>query len=132
MAFTKFFVCLLFFSVEELSKYIFYEENPLLHSVVFQELDGKLKSLQNNNVAKACLVRETRTSAELLGVPDDENPPNPVNKVCAMMKRFLKAPSCFMGDVLQDYLNLFCFIVNPQQDKFKKVEIFINRAQVIS
>ena len=74
------------------------------------------------------LTSETWSSSELKGVPDKENPLDPVNEACAMLKRFLRSHSGFIRDDVQDYLNLFCFIVNPPHDRFLKVEAFIKRA----
>lgn len=74
------------------------------------------------------LISETWSSTELKHVPDKDNPLDPVNEACAMVKRFLRSHSGFLREDLQDYLNLFCFIVNPPNDKFRKVEDFISRA----
>ncbi len=74
------------------------------------------------------LTSETWSSSELKGVPDKDNPLDPVNEVCAMLKRFLRAHSGFIRDDVQDYLNLFCFILNPPHDRFLKVEAFIKKA----
>lgn len=68
------------------------------------------------------------SSSELKGVPDKENPLDPVNEVCAMLKRFPRSHSGFTRGDLQDCLNLFCFTVNPPHDRFLKVEAFIKRA----
>jgi hypothetical protein len=42
-----------------------------------------------------------------------------------MLKLFLNAHSGFIREDLQDYLNLFCFVMNPPRDKHKKVEKFL-------
>ncbi|MGB4407807.1 MAG: hypothetical protein WBI82_13170 [Sphaerochaeta sp.] len=47
------------------------------------------------------------------------------HKYCRMLKLFLNAHSGFIRDDLQDYLNLFCFVMNPPRDKHKKVEKFL-------
>lgn len=65
---------------------------------------------------------------QLMNIPDSENPLNRVNQYCRMLKRFLNAHSGFICKDLQDYLNLFSFIMNEPQDKHQKVEEFIIRA----
>jgi len=74
------------------------------------------------------LTSESWSSSELKGVSDEDNPLDPINEVCAMLKRFLRSHSGFTRGDLQDYLNLFCFIANPPHDRFLKVEAFMKRA----
>jgi len=65
---------------------------------------------------------------EIKKLPDSENPLNQVNQYCRLLKLFLKAHSGFIRDDMQDYLNLYCFIMNPPNDKHLKVENFMNQA----
>ncbi len=65
---------------------------------------------------------------EIKKLPDSENPLNQVNQYCRLLKLFLKAHSGFIRDDMQDYLNLYCFIMNPPNDKHLKVENFMNLA----
>jgi transposase-like protein len=65
---------------------------------------------------------------EIKRLPDSENPLNQVNQYCRLLKLFLKAHSGFIRDDIQDYLNLYCFIMNPPNDKHLKVENFMNQA----
>jgi hypothetical protein len=67
-------------------------------------------------------------SREIKKLNDRENPLNRVNQYCRLLKQFLNAHSGFIRDDLQDYLNLFAFIMNPPNDKQEKVEKFMNRA----
>jgi transposase-like protein/DNA-directed RNA polymerase subunit RPC12/RpoP len=67
-------------------------------------------------------------SREIKKLNDRENPLNRVNQYCRLLKQFLNAHSGFIRDDLQDYLNLFTFIMNPPNDKQEKVEKFMNRA----
>jgi len=64
----------------------------------------------------------------LKGIPDEENPLNPVNQKHNMLQKFLKAHSGFNRDELDDYLNLFVFITNPPMDKLEKIDILLNLA----
>jgi hypothetical protein len=65
------------------------------------------------------------SSKELKGLPDKENPLNPVNRVHAVLKKFLNAHSGFDRDALQGYLNLFAFVSNPPTDMLEKVELVV-------
>ena len=67
-------------------------------------------------------------SREIKKLPDSENPLNRVNQYCRSLKHFLNAHSGFIRNDLQDYLNLFAFIMNPPNDKHEKVEKFMNQA----
>jgi hypothetical protein len=67
-------------------------------------------------------------SREIKKLPDSENPLNRVNLYCRLLKIFLNAHSGFKRDDLQNYLNLFSFVMNPPGDKQKKVEKFMNQA----
>ena len=59
---------------------------------------------------------------------DSENPLNRINQHCRMLKLFLASHSGFIRDNLQDYLNLFCFVMNNPKDKHEKVEKFMGKA----
>lgn len=67
-------------------------------------------------------------SKELKNLDDKVNPLNPINRKCDLLKKFLYSHSGFNREHLQDYLNLFCFIVNGPRDKLKKIEILLNLA----
>jgi len=59
-------------------------------------------------------------SRELKKMSDRENPLNRINQYCRLHKQFLNAHSWFIRDNLQDYLNLFVFIMNPPEDKSRE------------
>ncbi len=61
-------------------------------------------------------------------LPDSENPLNRINQHCRMLKLFLASHSGFIREDLQDYLNLFCFVMNHPKNKHEKVEKFMGRA----
>lgn len=79
-------------------------------------------------VTKLKLSSEAHDSRTVKNLADKDNPLNPVNQACRMMKLFLKAHSGFMRKDLQDYLNLFCFIMNPPSNKYEKLEKLLNLA----
>lgn len=61
-------------------------------------------------------------------ISDPKNPLNPINQQCRLLKLFLNSHSSFNRCDIQNYLNLFCFIMNPPVDKLKKVEKLLNVA----
>ena len=67
-------------------------------------------------------------SRQIKQLTDSENPLNRINQYCRMLKLFLASHSGFIREDLQDYLNLFCFIMNQPKDKHEKVEKFMNMA----
>ena len=64
----------------------------------------------------------------LKGLPDDENPLNPVNRTHAILKHFLNAHGGFDRDNIQGYLNFFAFVTNPPADLLEKVELVLKMA----
>jgi len=79
-------------------------------------------------VSKLKLTSEVHDSRDTKKLVDKDNPLDPINQVCRLLKLFLKAHSGFMRKDLQDYLNLFCFIMNPPNNKYEKLEKLLNLA----
>ena len=77
-------------------------------------------------VEKLSLTSITYSSSELKGLADSENPLDPVNRIHSLLKMFLNAHSGFSRDDLQNYLNLYAFVINPPSDHLEKVEKIIN------
>lgn len=75
---------------------------------------------------KLSLNSITYSSAELKGLADSENPLDPVNRIHSLLKMFLNAHSGFNREDLQNYLNLYSFVINPPADHLEKVEKIIN------
>ena len=65
-------------------------------------------------------------SKDMKGLADSENPLDPVNRIHCLLKMFLNAHSGFSRDDLQNYLNLYAFVINPPIDHLEKVEKIIN------
>jgi hypothetical protein len=72
------------------------------------------------------LQSEVHLSKSLKGLPDNENPMNPVNRVHAILKNFLNSHSGFKREDMQGYLNLFAFVTNQPTELLEKVERVIN------
>ena len=68
------------------------------------------------------------SSKELKGLPDKDNPLNPINRVHAILKKFPNSHSGFDRSDLQNWLNLFAFISNPPNNFLEKVDLIVNLA----
>lgn len=68
------------------------------------------------------LEDESYNSLELKSMNDNENLLRPINHVIDLINQFLNTHSGFDRKYLQDYLNLFCFIYNGNEDRLSKVE----------
>lgn len=66
------------------------------------------------------------SSSDLKGLADSENPLDPVNRIHCLLKMFLNAHSGFCRDEIQDYLNLYSFVINSPSDHLEKVGKIIN------
>lgn len=77
-------------------------------------------------IEKLNLKSVSYSSASLKGLADSENPLDPVNRVHCLLKMFLNAHSGFNRDDLQNYLNLYSFVINSPIDHLEKVEKIIN------
>lgn len=67
-------------------------------------------------------------SKDMKGLADSENPLDPVNRIHCLLKMFLNAHSGFNREDLQNYLNLYSFVINPPSDHLEKVERIIKMA----
>lgn len=74
------------------------------------------------------LIDERHPTKETKNLEDFENPLDPVNHIHYLTKRFLYSHSGFDRSQIQDYLNLYSFILNPPFDKLEKVDILLNLA----
>jgi transposase-like protein len=83
------------------------------------------ESAHNKLVKELSLESVSYDSKDLKRLPDNENPLNPVNRVHAILTKFLNSHSGFNRRDLQGYLNLFALVTNPPADLLKKVEIVI-------
>lgn len=79
-------------------------------------------------VKKLNLISHSYNSKELAKLDDENNPLKKVNDMCFLLKSFLNSHSGFNRDDLQNYLNLFSFIVNSPRNKLEKVKILLDKA----
>ena len=74
------------------------------------------------------LASEVHTTLETKGLPDNENPMDPINRVHRYLSGFIGAHRGFLRDELRNWLNLFCFYWNTPGDAFQKAQSFIEIA----
>lgn len=67
------------------------------------------------------LKSEVHLSEDTKGLPDSENPLDPINEVHFLAKRFMGNHGAFDRSNLQDWMNLIAFILNPPCGKREKV-----------
>lgn len=60
------------------------------------------------------------------GLPNKENPLEPVNRQHALIKHFMNAHSGILRENLQGYLDLFSYVMNPPYDLAEKVVSLLN------
>lgn len=86
------------------------------------------ESAHTKLVKELSLKSVAYSSKNLKGLPDKDNPMNPINRVHHILKHFLNAHGGFDRDNLQGFLNLFAFVSNPPTDTIEKVELIIKMA----
>lgn len=74
------------------------------------------------------LKNESYSSIELKKMNDKENPLYPVNHLHLLLKKFMREHGGYDREYLQDWMNLFWFIMNEPKDKYDKVLKFIRLA----
>lgn len=67
-------------------------------------------------------------SKEIRKLKDKDNPLDSINEIHSLAKRFMRAHGGYDRDNLQDYMNLISFILNEPNDRYEKVDLFINMA----
>lgn len=94
------------------------------HSKIIHDEEKSHKTI----VEKLELVDEKYNSKDLKNLCDKENPLNPINHVCDLLRKFLNTHSSFDRKNLQSYLNLFCFMCNGHLTNLEKVDELLNLA----
>jgi hypothetical protein len=90
--------------------------------------------IHDNDNAHKKLIKELKLKSvaydanEIKQLSDKDNPLNRVNRIHYLLKSFLYAHTSFNRDKIQDYLNLFAFVMNPPSNHLEKVEIIMDLA----
>lgn len=79
-------------------------------------------------IRKLGLTETVYTSEMTKGMEDKDNPLDPINKIHDLAKRFMKAHGGYDRDNLQDWMNLVWFILSKPDNRYEKVEKFIEIA----
>ncbi len=74
------------------------------------------------------LTEEVYKTAYTLNLKDEDNPLNPINKIHALSKRFMKSHGGYNRDNLQSWMNLIWFILSKPQNRYEKIRKFFNIA----
>lgn len=106
--------------------------------VVFEALGGRIapgSTLVHDGdnshslpVERLNLKSEVHKTSETKGLPDCDNPMDPINGVHSMLKIFLRAHGPFKRRSLQGWLDLFAFIWNPPISRYDKAVLYLERA----
>ena len=59
---------------------------------------------------------------------DKDNPLDPINKIHALAKRFMKSHGGYDRGNLQDWMNLICFVLSRPENRYEKIVKFIEMA----
>lgn len=95
------------------------EKSKLIHD---------LEKSHNVVVEKLHLLSESYDSQIIKKLKDEDNPLRPINDLHRLLKTFMSSHGGYNRDELQDWLNLFWFIVNGPKDRYEKVLLFIEKA----
>lgn len=83
----------------------------------------------HNKLVDELLLKSTiYPSITTKGLKDKDNPLFTINDLHNKAKRFMREHGGYDRRHLQDWMNLFWFILNDPEDKFDKVKLFIERA----
>ena len=81
-------------------------------------------------VGRLGLEDESYDARLLRGIDDELNPLQPVNRMCFLLKCFLRAHSGFNRGDIQGYLDLFSVAMNEPKDKLEKAALVLDRAML--
>lgn len=85
--------------------------------------------ISNNSFCLYSSLAEVRYDSVAINVKqqDGDYPLSDVNILCYLLKKFLNSHSRFDRRDLQNYLNLFSFMVNKPYNKLEKVKILLDK-----
>ena len=87
-----------------------------------------MEKSHNILIERLGLKSEAYDSDKLKGLPDSNNPLEPINRLHDMLAKFMASHGGFDRREIQDWLNLFWFISNGPKDKYDKVLLFLKMA----
>ena len=79
-------------------------------------------------IEKLNLISQVYDADEIKKLDNDLDPLDPINRIHSLAKRFMRAHGGYNRDNLQDFMNLISFILNEPEDRYEKIDLFINMA----
>lgn len=76
------------------------------------------------------LTNEVYPATEVKKLADKDNPLDPINRIHALTKRFIKSHGGYDRENLQDWMNLVWFILSKPNNRYEKIEKFIKMALI--
>ena len=74
------------------------------------------------------LTEEVYKTKDTSNLKDEDNPLDPINKIHALSKRFMKSHGGYKRENLQDWMNLIWFILSEPSNRYEKIRKFFNIA----
>ena len=74
------------------------------------------------------LTEEVYKTKDTSNLKDEDNPLDPINKIHALSKRFMKSHGGYKREDLQDWMNLIWFILSEPNNRYEKIRKFFNIA----
>ncbi|MDY6034216.1 MAG: hypothetical protein SPI63_01290 [Bulleidia sp.] len=79
-------------------------------------------------IKKLNLTDEVHPSTKTKGLPDKENPLDPINNLHDLSKRYMRAHGGYDRDNLQDWMNLIWFSLQGSDNVYEKIRDFLEKA----
>lgn len=79
-------------------------------------------------IDKLNLISEIYDADEIKKLDDSIDPLDPINRIHSLAKKFIRAHGGYDRKNLQGFMNLISFILNEPEDRYEKIDLFINMA----
>ena len=104
----------------------------------YESMDGHIKCgshlVHDGERSHGVLIRKFELTEEVYKtestkkLKDEDNPLNPINRIHALSKRFMKSHGGYNRDNLQNWMNLIWFILSKPDNRYEKIRNFFNIA----
>lgn len=79
-------------------------------------------------IEKLGLSEEIHLTKETKGLPDEKNPLDKINNLHALVKQYMRMHGGYNREDLQDWMNLIWFILSKPDNRYEKIDLFLNMA----
>ena len=79
-------------------------------------------------IEKLGLSEEIHLTKETKGLPDEKNPLDKINNFHALVKQYMRMHGGYNREDLQDWMNLIWFILSKPDNRYEKIDLFLNMA----